>query len=95
MSLKHCSIAAKSMLRNKDLFFQLDSLSRYSEEKDGKFTGPQRSLVLKDERSALVTGVEVGRLEGAVGLGVLEAEAAKVLGLAEIAGSELNIISAK
>lgn len=51
--------------------------------------------MLKDERSALVTGVEVGRLEGAVGLGVLEAEAAKVLGLAEIAGSELNIVSAK
>lgn len=37
----------------------------------------------------------MGRLEGAVGLGVLEAEAAKVLGFAEIAGPELNIVSAK
>jgi len=36
-------------------------------------------------------GVEVGRLEGAVGLGVLEAEAAKVLGLAEIAGGTMPV----
>lgn len=33
-----------------------------------------------------VTGVEVGRLEGAVGLGELEEKAAEALGLAELSG---------
>lgn len=34
-----------------------------------------------------VTGVEVGRLEGAVGLRALEDNAARLLGLAELSGS--------
>lgn len=34
-----------------------------------------------------MTGVEVGRLEGAVGLRALEDNAARLLGLAELSGS--------
>ena len=38
-------------------------------------------------RGEHVTGVEVGRLEGAVGLRALEDQAARLLGLAELSGS--------